>query len=191
MSKLFDKEQISASQIVQEALKSGKDTTLNTIASGALQIVSDNGLIQALPPDTSSEVIASVASMGVEQSKIIYRILQGEMTMTQGLEQFGRLSIAAVANFWQKAKGFPFADMLLKFAPVFGPKLLAIAGAVSAAVNMLAGTEFGKRMSQVKQRVATAARTVARTAVNGLKRVGRAVGNGIRRVGRALSRIFS
>lgn len=187
----FEGQQISPNEMIQEMIRSGANSSLEVITSGALEIASQNELIKALPPETSAEVIASIASMGVENTRILSKILSGEITLMQGIGQYGRVTTAIIRNVWNVAKETSFATRLAQFMPFLGGKAAAIAAVIEASISLLGGTDFGKKIIDTKKKVANAARTIAKTAVQGLRRIGRAVGNGIRNVGKAITRIFS
>lgn len=190
-ARIMEGEQIIPSEIIQEALQSGVDSSLQIVASGALEIASQNELIQALPQDTSAEVIASISSMGIENVKILSRILSGEISLMQGITQFGRVTTAVIGNIFNMAKGGGFSQYITKVFPFLGPKAVVIAEMIGTTVAFLGGTPFGKKIVETKNKVANAAKAVANAAVQGLRKVGRAIKQGANKVKNAIKELFS
>lgn len=190
-AKIMNGENIEPNQIIQEAFKSGVDSSMQIVASGALKIASENQLLQYLPESTPTTIIASISSIGVEGVKILARVASGEITFTKGIEQFARLGISVVKNFWSIAKNTSVKEVVTKLLPFLGPKFTVIAETVGTVLAFMGGTDFGKLIVDTKVKVANVAKTVAKTAVQGLKRAKDFVSNGIKKAAKVLSKIFS
>lgn len=190
-AKIMEGENIKVNQIIQEAFQSGVDSSMQIVASGALEIASKNQLLQCFPETTPVEIIASVSSIGIEGAKILARVASGEITFTKAIEQFGRLGISVVKNLWTIAKNTSVKEVVKRFLPFLGPKFAIIAETVGTVMSFMGGTEFGKLIVDTKIKVASAAKAVAKTAVQGLQKARQFVSNGIKKAKKALSKIFS
>jgi hypothetical protein len=183
-------EQIAPNQIIQEALKSGVDSSMQVVASGALKIASENELLQNLPKNTPAEVVAGISSVGVESTKILAHVASGEISFTKGIEQFGRLGVSVVKNFWTIAKNISVKDVVTTYLPFLGPQFAVISQVVGTVTAFMGGTEFGKSIVKTKEKVANVAKTVAKTAVQGLRKAKQFVSNGLKKTRKLVSKIF-
>lgn len=191
VDKIMGVENITPNQIIQEALKSGVDTSMQVISSGALKIVSDNQLLQCLPPSTPAGIIASICSGGVETTKILSRIASGEITITKGIEQFGRLGVSMIQNLWVIAKETSFKEVVTRYLPFLGPKFAVASEIVGTIVAFMGGTDFGKLIVTTKNKVASAAKVVAKTAVQGLKKAKQVLQSGIKKAKKVITELFN
>lgn len=190
-AKIMDGENIKPNQIIQEAFKSGVDSSMQIVASGALKIASENQLVQCLPEATPTEIIASISGIGIEGVKILARVASGEITLTKGIGQFGRLGISVVKNFWTIAKSTSLKEVVTRFLPFLDPKLTVIAQTVGTVLSFMGGTDFGRLIVDTKIKIAGAAKAVAQTAIQGLKKAKQFVGNGIKKAKKVLGKIFN
>lgn len=189
--KIMDGERIEPNKIIQEALKSGIDSSMQIVTSGALKIASENQLLQCLPKSTPAEMIASISSVGIEGVKIMTHIMSGEITFSKGLEQYGKLGISVVKNLWNIAKNTSVKEVLTRCFPFLGSKLTVIADVVGMVSAYMGGTDFGKSIVEIKTKVTNVAKAVAKTAVQGLRKAKEIVSNGLKKTKKILSKIFS
>lgn len=190
-AKIMEGEDIKANQIIQEAFQSGVNSSMQIVASGALKIASENQLLQCFPQTTPVEIIASVSSVGIEGAKILARVASGEITITKAIEQFGRLGVSVVKNLWTIGKNTSVKEVVKRFLPFLGPQFTVIAETVGTILSFMGGTEFGKLIVDTKVKVANVAKTVAKTAVQGLQKAKQFVSNGIKKAKKVFSKIFS
>ena len=127
----LDMQQMPSEEILQEDFTeeesgSGLDEGLKMAATAALKIGHVAGKIPFLPKNTPITAITNIACVGVESVKNIGRVATGKITPMQALENIGRATVSAAANFI--STGIP--AKLLTPIPVIGPALSIVAGGV-------------------------------------------------------------
>ena len=184
--KIFKGESVDADELVEVAIKTGADTTVKTVSAGTLQVAIRKGIIRFIPKATPAGVIANIACVGIENVKILAKIVAGELSVTKGLDQMGRVTTSMVGGLWVMAKGAAFGTKLGLMVPVIGPGLAVITGFVGGMVGYFGGSKIGDAVYNAGKKVAGAAKTVAKAAWNGIKNTGRVVGRSIRSLGRKI-----
>ena len=179
--KILSNEVIEADELVYEALASGKEASLEVITSGILEVASKNKMLSSIPPDTASDVLANIACVGVKQAGILKRLALGEISLTMALQQVSRMGISVVANLWETAKITGMSLCLKGWVPILGPVMTVVPDFVGALAVGFAGKKLKTLVRDVRNKLASAAKTVARTAVQGLKRVADKVKSGYRK----------
>lgn len=189
-AKVFKGEQIDKDELVEIAIKSGADTSIKTITAGTLEVAIRKGIIKFIPKATPAGVIANIACVGIENIKILGKIASGDLSVTKGLDQMGRVTTSMVGGLWGMAKGAAVGAKLTGWIPVIGPGLAVVTGFVGGMVGYFGGSKIGDAVYSAGKKVAGAAKSVAKAAVNGIKSAGRAVAHGLRSAGRAVASFF-
>ena len=186
-AKLFKGEKVEADELVEVAIKSGADASIKTVAAGTLHVAVRRGLIKFIPPTTPAGVIANIVCVGIENMKVLAKIVSGELSVTKGIDQMGRTTSSVVGGLWGMAKGAKWGASLTGWIPVIGAPLAVVSGFVGGMIGYFCGSKMGEALYSTGKQVAEAARTVAKAAWNGIKAVGKAIGNGLKNVGRAIA----
>lgn len=189
-AKVFKGEQIDKDELVDIAIKTGADTSIKTVTAGTLEVAIRKGVIKFIPKATPAGVIANIACVGIENVKILAKIASGDLSVTKGLDQMGRVTTSMVGGLWAMAKGAAIGAKLTGWIPVIGPALAVVTGFVGGMVGYFGGSKVGDAIYSVGKKVAGAAKTVAKAAWNGVKSVGHAIGSGIKSAGRAVASFF-
>ena len=189
-AKIFNGEQVDADELVEVAIKTGADTSIKTVTAGTLQVAIRKGIIKFIPKATPAGVIANIACVGIENVKILGKIASGDLSVTKGLDQMGRVTTSMVGGLWGAAKGAAIGASLTSWVPVVGPVLGVATGFLGGMVGYFGGSKLGDTIYNAGKKVAGAAKTVAKAAWNGVKSAGRAIGNGIKSAGRAVASFF-
>lgn len=189
-AKIFEGEEIDGDELVETAIKTGADTSVKLVAAGTLQVAVGKGLIRLIPKMTPPGVIANIACVGIENIKILGKIASGDLSVTKGLDQMGRVTTSMVGGLWGMAKGTAIGAKLAVWIPVIGPGLAVVTGFVGGMVGYFGGSKMGDAIYNAGKKVAGAAKTVAKAAWNGIKSAGRAAVNGAKSVGRAIASLF-
>lgn len=189
-AKIFKGEQIDKDELVEVAIKTGADTSIKTVTAGTLQVAVRKGIIKFIPKATPAGVIANIACVGIENVKILAKIASGDLSVTKGLDQMGRVTTSMVGGLWGMAKGAATGAKLTGWIPVIGPGFAVVTGFVGGMVGYFGGSKIGDVIYSAGKKVAGAAKTVAKAAWNGIKSAGRAVVSGVKSVGRAVASLF-
>ena len=186
-AKIFNGEEVDKDELVEIALKTGADTSLKTVTAGTLEAAIRKGIIKFIPQATPSGVIANIACVGIENVKILAKIASGDLSVTKGIDQMGRVTTSMVGGLAGMAKGAAIGAKLTGWVPVIGPGLAVATGFVGGMVGYFGGSKVGNAIYDAGKKVAGAAKTVAKAAVNGMKSAGRAVVSGVKSEGRAIA----
>lgn len=152
---------VDGDETIELALKTGTDSGIKTAATGALKVVSEKGIIKIIPLGTPPAVIANIVCVGIENAKILAKVADGEITMSEALDLMGRTSTAMVYGLSWGATGMAIGALALSWIPIVGP---IIGGIVGSTISYMAGSKFGSAV------------------YSGLKKVGSAVKSGISKV---------
>ena len=188
--KIFEGEQIDKDELVENAIKTGADTSIKTVTAGTLHVAIRKGIIKFIPKATPAGVIANIACVGIENVKILSKIASGDLSVTKGLDQMGRVTTSMAGGLWVMAKGAAIGVKLTGWIPVIGPGLAVVTGFVGGMVGYFGGSKVGDAIFSAGKKVAGAAKTVAKAAWNGIKSAGHAVVNGVRSAARAAVSLF-
>lgn len=185
-AKIMKGETVDSDEIVEIAIKTGADTSIKVVTAGALQVAIRKGIISIIPKMTPAGVIANIACVGIENIKILGKIASGEISLTKGLDQMGRVTISMIGGLCGMAKGMVFGASLTAWIPVIGPPLGVITGFVGGIVGYFGGSKIGDLIYSAGKKVAGVAKSAASSVWNGLKSAGRTVVKGVKSLGRAI-----
>ncbi|MCC8075171.1 MAG: hypothetical protein LIO95_04385 [Clostridiales bacterium] len=177
--KVFEGEEVDPDELVEAAIKTGADTSVKVVTAGTLQVAIRKGILSVIPKTTPAGIIANVACVGVENVKILGKIASGELSLTRGLDRMSRVTTSMAAGLWQMAKGAAFGAKLAAWIPVIGAPLSVVSGLVGGMVGYMGGSKLGEAVHSAGKKVAGVAKTVAKSAVRGVKRVASAAKNTI------------
>lgn len=186
-SKILKGEKLDADEMIEIAIKTGADTSVKVVTAGTLQVAVRKGIISFIPKVTPAGVIANIACVGIENVKILTKIASGDLSMTKGLDQMGRVTTSMVAGLWGMAKGVAIGAKLTGWIPVIGAPLAVVTGFIGGMVGYFGGSKFGDTIYDAGKKVAGIAKSVAKSTVNGLKSAGRAVASSFKSAGRKIA----
>lgn len=170
-------EQIEGGEVVETALKTGADTGVKAAAGGALTVASQKGILSILPPSTPPGTIAKIACVGIENIKIMWKVVKGELTINEALERMGRTSTAMVAGMTCAGIGTGIGMAVLSFIPVVGP---IAGGLIGGIVGYAAGSKVGEKVFDGAKKIAQKGKEIVGRAVEGIKNIGSGIVSGIR-----------
>lgn len=180
-SKVFKGERIDGEELLENAIKTGADTSAKVAAAGALEVAVRKGVFRFIAKSTPAAVIANVACVGIENAKILFRVATGELSLTQGINQMGRVSVSMAGGLFAMAKGMALGAAAAAWIPVLGAPLAVITGLVGGMAGYFAGSKVGDMIYSAGKKVAGVAKKVAKGAWNSIKRGARKLGSAIKR----------
>ena len=190
VNKVLNNESIEPDEMVEIAIKTGADTSIKVVTAGTLQVAIRKGIISIIPKSTPAGIIANIACVGIENVKILTKIASGEISMTKGLDQMGRVTVSMIGGLATALKGAAIGAQLTAWVPVIGIPLAAVTGLVGGMVGYFAGSKIGETVYNTGKKVAGVAKSIGKSAIEGIKSVGRAVGNTISKGIGAVCSIF-
>lgn len=131
-------------------------------------------------------MIANVACVGIENVKILVKVAKGELSVTKGLDQMGRVTVSMVGGLCGMAEGAAIGASMTGWIPVVGPALAVATGFVGGMVGYFGGSKIGDAVYSGAKKVASAAKVVGSAAWKGIKNTGRSVWNAVKEMGRKL-----
>lgn len=175
--KCMQGEKIDKSEVLQTALETGTDAGVKSAATAALKVAAERSIpVLNLAPVSS---IATIACVGVETVKIGAQYAEGKINGVEAIDKVGRMAASNVYGLSWGASGATIGAAALSWVPVAGT---LVGGCVGGMVGYMAGSKWGETMYRGVKEVAGVAKTVAKTAVTGIK----AIGNGIKNLGSKL-----
>lgn len=178
--KVFDGELVDVDEMIEIAIKTSADTSVKIVTAGTLQVAIRKGIIHFIPKMTPAGVIANIACIGIENIKILSHIASGNLSVTKGLDQMGRVTVSMVSGLCGMAKGAVAGAKMTAWVPVIGAPLAVVTGFIGGMIGYFGGSKIGDAAYHAGKKVAGAAKSMAKTAVNGLKSAGRIIGHGLK-----------
>lgn len=177
--KVMSGEKIEADETIKTALKTGADTGIKTATAGALKVAAERGIIKVIPKGTPAGMIANIASVGIENVKILMKVAKGELSMAEALEQMGRTSVSMVAGIASAGTGAVIGAAALSWIPVVGPVIGGLAGGMIA---YIAGSSIGSKVYDAAKKVQQGAKSFTKKIWNKAKEIGNRVKTGFSKV---------
>ncbi len=166
VEKAVDGEPAEADEVVKTAITTGADTGVKAAAGGALKVASEKGIISILPPGTPAGTLAKIACVGVENVKILWKVVKGDLTMSEAMEHMGRTSVSLYVGLSAGAAGAGIGATALSWIPVAGP---IVGGLVGGLVGYTAGSKVGEKIFEGAKKVVRAGVKVVKSVVETIK----------------------
>lgn len=171
---------IDKDELVEKAITTGADASIKTVTAATLATAVNKGIIRFLPKPLPGATAANLACVIVESVKVLVRVNKGELTLTEGLNEIGRISAAMLGGMAGTVKGFVIGVGVTAWIPVIGIPLGIVTGLVGGMIGYAAGSKIGEIVYETGKKVAKAAKTVAKAVLEGAKEVGRTIVGGIK-----------
>jgi hypothetical protein len=180
-NKMMGKENREPNRDVQEWLDSSyqgtKTIAVQTAATTAATIAVKKGLIAAIPKATPPGVIANVVYVGIENTKVMYKIAKGEISTKEGMWKMHEITISATNGIAGATTGAGIGSGMGTVAGTAiglfsgGPAGAALGGKIGAAIGgFVGGMVGGLAGSTYGQLIAKGTRKVVEVAAAGLKK---------------------
>ena len=111
-------------------MKTGASQSLRTAASGALKVIAEKGTIPILTRTTPVIVIAALAGIAIESSKIIWQCRRGEIGVMEAMDKIGRISTSIIFAVGFGAAGAMVGVAAFSVIPFAGPVVSGIVGSL-------------------------------------------------------------
>lgn len=157
------------------ALKTGADAGAKTATAGALKVAAEKGMLRMIPKGIPGFQVATIACLAVENAKIAYKYITGEISGLKAVDMVGRVSCATIGGSIGALNCGIVAAALIA-----NPIGAAVAGIGGLIVGSLAGSKVGECVYE-------GAKAIGKAAVSTVKSVGRAVYSGAKSVCRTIS----
>lgn len=152
-------EKIEADEVVYNALVTGTDAGIKAAATGALKVGVEKGIVSVIPKGTPVGILSSIVCVGIENVKIMAKVMNGEMTSAEAIDKMGLTTTSMVCGLARSAKGAAIGSAMLAFIPVVGP---VVGGLVGGTVGYVAGSKVGEGLRKVSKKVSNKAKEVVK-----------------------------
>lgn len=159
--KAWNGERINGEDVVKTAISTGTDFGVKAAAAGALKVGVEKGFVKVIPKGTPAGTIANIVHVGIENAKVIGKMVDGEYTFKEGLDKMEQNTVATMAGIATGAKG---AAIGAAVGMVFGPIGAAMGGCIGGTVGYMAGSKVGKAVVQGAQKIRKKTRDFIRSA---------------------------
>jgi len=180
-NKMTGKENQEPNRDVQEWLdgsyQGAKTIAVQTAATTAATIAVRKGLIDAIPKGTPAGLIANVVYVGIENTKVLYKMAKGEIGVKEGLLKMEEVTMSAGAGIYGSMQGAAAgASIGTVILPGVGT---AIGGFIGAVVGGIAGSSAGEFIAKGVQKVREVATPLLKKAYEGTKAVAKGLFHGL------------
>ena len=172
VTKIFKGEKIEGDKVVEDAIKSGADTSVKVAAAGTLNVAVKKGVLKCLA-NTPIGFITSIAGAAVENAKILYKVATKKVSVMEGLHQMGRVTAATFAGMGGMAAGAAIGVPLATVIPV-AP---AITGFIGGSIGYIAGSKVGEKICDAGRAVVNTAKNIVSKVASGVKTAASKVSN--------------
>lgn len=127
------------------SLHGAKTIVPQSIVTTAMLISARNGLIPALK-HTPAGKIAEIVYVGMQNAKILYKIGQGKLSVSNGMLEMQKITLSAVGGLVAAGKGALVGSFM-------GPVGTVVGGIVGGVVGSIAGSTVGEAIKAGVNRV--------------------------------------
>lgn len=170
-------------EFFESSLRGAKDIGIQVAVSGAVVVAVKNGWIKGLEK-TPVGPIVNMVSIGIANTKIMYKMAKGELSLTEGIDAMGMTTYSALGGIAGAEAG---ASIGVGIGVIGGPVGAAIGGVVGGIIGGIAGSKYGEVVYKVHKTVVTAVKDVAVATAKAVCEVGKVAWEGVKSIGRALN----
>lgn len=159
------------------SFQGAQNIAIQTAATTAAMLAVRKGLIDAIPKGTPAGMIANVVYVGIENTKVIYKMAKGEISAKEGMWKMHEVTLSATNGIAGATVGAGFGSGVGTFTGgavglfTGGPAGMALGGEIGAIVGgFIGGMVGGLAGSTYGQFVAKGTRKVVEIAAKGLKK---------------------
>lgn len=138
-----------------------------------MKVAVEKGVLRCIPKGTPVGVIATIATVGVENVKILAKAAKGEISKEKVLDQIGRTTVSMTA-------GLIAAGEAAAIGGVIGGPVGVVVGAVTGAVGYVAGSKYGEVVYDTWKKTASMAKRTVKVIGKGVQKAGRWFGSKVR-----------
>ena len=186
-AKVFQGEEIKASEVVEVALKTGATTGITCAAAGALKVGVEKGMVPVLAKGTPIGVLTTIVSIGIENVKIMKKFVDGEIGGIKAIDLMARTTTAVVGGIAAAAEGAAIGAAALSFIPIAGT---LVGGIIGGTIGYMAGSKVGNAIYSGMKTIVGVATTAAKAAWSGVKSVASATWSGVKSVASGVARFL-
>ena len=171
-AQIIKKDGIDVETTIETALKSGTDAGIKSAATGALKVLTEKGVLKLIPKGTPIGVMANIACVSIENIKVLAKVATGELTMTQAVDQMGRVSTAMIYSIAWGTAGMGIGAAALSWIPIVGP---IVGGLLGGLIGGIAGSKFGSAIYSGIKSISKGVINLCKSAYKKIKSAGKSL----------------
>ena len=169
LDEIVSNKEIEPSRVAEAAVKGGADASVKAALAGALKVGAEKNIIKAIPKGTPAATLAAVATVAVENAKILYEAATERIAPSEAVEKMVDTTASTVMGIAASVKG---AEIGAAIGTVFGPVGTAVGSVAGGIIGGMAGSAVGKTIANVGKKVVNVAGKALETIGEGLKKAG-------------------
>lgn len=185
--KLWNGEEVKADEVIKDAVVSGADFGVKAAAASSLKVGVEKGIVTVIPKGTPASTISNIVFVAVEDVKVLGKIVSGDLTVREGIEQISQTTVSTAAGMISMAKGAAIGTQL---GIVLGPIGMAVGYFIGGSVGYIAGSSIGKAVVNGAKKVCGVVKNTIKKAASKIADVGRSIADGISNIGSKIASIF-
>lgn len=171
-------------EFVDSAVKSGASAAGVVAVAGGVAVAAKKGLLGAAMKSAKGSVIGNAVCVAVENTQILWKLGNGEITGEEAVDLAGRANCALVGSLALGSKG---AAIGATIGSVLGPIGTAVGGVIGGIVGGITGSVAGEAIYAGAKKACKAVANVATSLARGAVSCCREICRGVGRVARALN----
>lgn len=150
--------ELDLQEFIYASIRTAGQTGIAVAITGAMTVAIKSGWFGKALKNTPVGNIANCVTLGIENSKILYKFSKGELTGKEAVDQAGCASVSMVGAI---ATGGKLASVGAGLGSVFGPLGTVLGGVAGGLLGGMAGSAVGEGIYQAgKAIVSSVARSV-------------------------------
>lgn len=154
-------------EFIHSSIRSAGQTGIAVAATGGITVAIKSGWFGKALKNTPVGHIANFATLGIENSKILYKFSKGELTGKEAVDQVGCASTSMIGAI---AIGGKSASVGATIGSVFGPVGTVLGGVTGGLLGGMAGSAVGESIYQ-------AGKTIVSSVARGISSVSSSIGS--------------
>lgn len=163
--KLIQGKKIEPVETMKLAICAGIDTGAKVSTAAAIKVGIEKGVLRMLPKGMGNSEIAATACVMIENAKILWKVANGEITATQGVDSMGRATCSSIGGFFTSSRGAVAAGRIATWLSITNPVGAGVVIIGGMIVGGMAGSVVGEKIYEGAKKVAKAAKTVVKKVV--------------------------
>ncbi len=119
IQQLAENGHVDTDEVIDMAIFSGADAGVKTASAAALTAGVKRGVIPMIPATTSVTTITGIAYGAVESVKVLGKVADGEMTLSEGVEEIEQTAVSCVTGAHGAAIGAAIGSTVIPI-PIVG-----------------------------------------------------------------------
>jgi hypothetical protein len=159
-------------EFFESSIKSSAHVGIQVAVSGGVVVAVKNGWLGKFLKNTPAGRIATIAYIGMENAKVLFKLSKCELTKEEALDAMGQTTTTAIAAIMGAAEG---AALGASLGAVFGPLGIIAGGFLGGVVGGMAGSAIGEAVYE-------GGKAIVKTAYDTVKVVGKSIYEGAKNV---------